>query len=74
MTVKAELREDVAALLSRVVEQGERSTDQIVNEALLQYLERQAVMDEQTLEGLRAIEAGETIPHEKMVEDFDWRR
>jgi len=73
MTVKAELRKDVAALFSRMLEQQGRSSDQIVNEALLQYLEREAMMDEHTREGLQAIEAGETIPHEEMLEDFDWR-
>lgn len=66
--ITAKLPAELAARLDQVAERNDRSKSWIVRQAVSEWLAEEQRRYELTLEALRDVDEGRTIPHEEVVD------
>lgn len=75
-SISINIKDESAERIDHLAESMDRSRSWIVNEAIEQYLEHQAWMDQQTAQAIADIDAGtaEMLSHEEVVKRAAERR
>lgn len=72
--VTAKLPDDLVSQMDEVADRMDRSKSWIVREAVSQWLADEQRRHELTLEALRGVDEGRTIPHEKVLAMVEQRK
>lgn len=72
--ITAKLPEELASRLDTIAVRSDRSKSWIVRQAVAEWLAEEERRYELTLEALRSVEEGATIPHEEVLAHFEKRR
>lgn len=70
-TISVELKDEQIAALDDVASRSATDRNAIIESALESYLAYEAYYRESVEAGLRDVEAGNTVPHEDVVADFE---